>query len=81
MAGLFLEEYFYFFLLLVDMYNCMKQKYKSIKISEHLHKILKEMCHEQGLKLNWWCETMLTKSVKEISPRPFDSLEGNFKSS
>lgn len=41
-------------------------KYKTIKINEELHKKLKHMCNEQGLKLNWWCEWILKKSANEL---------------
>ena len=34
-------------------------KYKTIKISEELHKKLKKFCDDENLKLNKWCEVHL----------------------
>ena len=34
-------------------------KYKTIKISEGLHKKLKKFCDDENLKLNKWCEVHL----------------------
>lgn len=37
----------------------MEQKYKTIKISEEFHTLLKVYCEEKGLKLNKYCEMLI----------------------
>lgn len=38
-------------------------KYKTIKISEELHKKIKKFCDEEGLKLNQSCELWLGSQI------------------
>jgi type II secretory pathway component PulJ len=40
-------------------------KYKTIKISESLHKEIKTACKKNGQKLNWWCEIALTDAITD----------------
>lgn len=46
-------------------------KYKTIKVSESLHKKLKKFCAKHGLKLNEWCERWLENQMT-VSERDFD---------
>lgn len=51
-------------------------KYKTIKISEDLHKKLKKFCDDEGLKLNKWCQVHLeseflyAKEYSKIKDKP-----------
>jgi predicted HicB family RNase H-like nuclease len=44
----------------------MKNNYKSIKISEELHKELKIYSVQNSLKLNSWIECLLNEKLKEL---------------
>ena len=41
-------------------------KYKTLKITERTHKLIKAFCNYRGIKFNQWCETtLLEKYGKE----------------
>jgi predicted HicB family RNase H-like nuclease len=44
----------------------MENKYKSVKISEELHKELKIYSAQNSLKLNNWIEELLKEKIKEL---------------
>lgn len=44
----------------------MEKKYKSVKISEELHKELKIYSVQNSLKLNNWIEELLKEKLNEL---------------
>ena len=44
----------------------MKISKKTIQINGELHKVLKQVCNERGIKLNQWCEVSLGNAVAEL---------------
>lgn len=44
-------------------------EYKTIKISPESHKIIKDYCNDNGLKMNRWIEKELLKIMKNINEK------------
>ena len=40
-------------------------EYKTIKISENLHRDLKKWCDENNIKLNKWCDKCLSQQLSK----------------
>ena len=40
-------------------------KLKSLHISDEGHKIIKDFCTKEGLKINQWCEKIILEKIKE----------------